>query len=290
MGRQRKTTAGKNKRRIRTRRPTARNQKRQILSNQNQIIAIKSHLNLAKERLRWHCGHTGIPMNAYPLIIPLTSGPTPTSPAFCNIVSGTDDMAWTVTMTPSIQDVLTARNKIVVNKQYVDLSVSAHTEAGLLNHTAFLVSLKPDNAQQVYNDTGAMSSLTRNTDYATPVTVAGVDTGYGAYLNTDRFNIIKRLEFETAGVWPITNTGNSTGNTGSGTNSFYIKRCQFKINYGSTIMSVSGDGASTGATLAYDKIKPHQKRFIILFSNNSLLDGEFPSIDISSLITGYALK
>ena len=290
MPRQRKTTGVKNKRRIRTRRPTARNQKRQIMSNQNQILAIKNHLNLSKERIRWRCGNVGIPMNAYPLIIPLTSGPNPNSPAFCNTVAGTDDMAWTVTMTPGIQDQLTARNKIVVNKQYVDLSVSAYTEAGLLNHTAFLVSLAPDNATQVYTETSAMHSLTKDTDYAVPVTVAGVDTGYGPYLNTDRFNIIKRLEFETAGVWPVTNTGNSTGNVGDGTNSFYIKRCQFKINYGSTLMSASGDGVSTGGSLPYAELKPHQKRFIILFSNNSLVDGEYPQINISLLVTGYALE
>ena len=287
---QRKTTAAKNKRRIRTRRSNARNQKRQILSNQNQILAIRNHLNLSKERIRWHCGNVEIPMNAYPLIIPLTSGPNPTSPAFCNTVAGTDSMAWSVTMTPGVQDALTSRNKIVVNKQYVDLSVLAHTEAGLLNHTAFLVSLAPDNATQVYTETSAMHSLTKDTDYAVPVTAAGVDTGYGPYLNTDRFNIIKRLEFETAGVWPISNAGNTTGNVGEGTNSFYIKRCQFKINYGSTIMSASGDGATTGGSLPYAEIKPHQKRFIILFSNNSLVDGEYPQINISLLVTGYALE
>ena len=107
MSRKRKTTAGKNKRRIRTRRPTARNQQKQILSNQNQIIGIKKHLNLTKERIRWCCGIQNVNMDVYPLIIPLTSGPKPTSPAYINTVSGTDVLPWNVTMTPGIQNVLT---------------------------------------------------------------------------------------------------------------------------------------------------------------------------------------
>lgn len=284
-----KTTASKNKRRIRNRRPTARNQQKQIMSNQNQIIGIKKHLNLTKERIRWHCGVVGASMTSYPLIIPLTSGPSVSSPAVINNIASTP-LPWNVTMTPSIQNVLTSRNKIIVNKQYVDFTITGGNENEILNYTAFLVQLNQRNATQTYTDTGSMSGMVRNEDFVTPTTALGVDTGYGAYINTDKYKIIKRLEFETAGAWPLANPGNATGNTGRGTNSWYLRRSQFKVNYGSTLMSSAGDGSSTGADLTYSDIKPEQKRFIIVFNNNSLTDLEYPTFSISSLITGHAIE
>lgn len=284
-----KSAGAKNKRRIRFCRPTANNQKRQIMSTQNQILSIKKHLNLTKERIRWHCGVTGVSMTTYPLIIPLTSGPSISNPAIINNISSTP-LPWNVTMTPSVQNVLTSRNKIIVNKQYVDFTITGGNENELLHYTAFLVQLNERNATQTYNDTGDMSGMVRNEDYVTPTTTLGIDTGYGAYVNTDKYKIIKRLEFETAGVWPVTNTSTATGNTGRGTNAFYVKRVQFKVNYGSTLMSAAGDAASTGASLPYAEIKPEQKRFIVVFSNNSLTDLEYPTFNISSLITGYAVE
>ena len=284
-----RTTAAKNRRRIRRARPTARNQKKQIASTQNQIVAIKKHLNLTKERMRWHCGFTGVAMTAYPLIIPLTSGPSVTNPAVVNTVIGTS-VPWTTTMTPAPQGINTFRSKTVVNKQYVDLTVTAGNETALLHLTAFVVQLQPKVAQQTYTDTSSMSTLIRGTDYITPLTALGGDSGYGAYINNQRYRIIKRLEFETAGYSPSANAlGQATGNTGRGTNSWYLKRTQLKLNYGSTLFKSSGDVATT-QSLEYADINPEQKRFIVIFSDNSLVDLEFPSISMSSLITGYAAE
>ena len=109
------STATKNSRRIRKSRPTARNQKKQIASTQNQIVAIKQHLNLTKERMRWHCGFTDVSITSYPLIIPLTSGPKNLSPAQMNTVIATP-VPWNATMTPTPQNLGTLRNKVVVNK------------------------------------------------------------------------------------------------------------------------------------------------------------------------------
>ena len=289
MPRRTRKTATLNKRRIRKQRPTANNQKRQIMSTQNQILSIKRHLNLQKERIRWHCGVVGASVTSYPLIIPLTSGPSISNPAVINNIASTP-LPWNVTMTPSVQNVLTSRNKIIINKQYVDFTITGGNENELLHYTAFLVQLNARNATQTYQDTGAMSGMVRNEDFVTPTNTLGVDTGYGSYINTDKYKIIKRLEFDTAGAWPLANPGNATGNVGKGTNSWYVKRTQFKVNYGSTLMSAAGDAASTGASLPYAEIKPEQKRFIVVFSNNSLTDLEYPTFNISSLITGHAVE
>lgn len=291
MPRKYKSTAAKNKRRIAKAAPTARNQKKQIASAQNQIVAIKNHLNLTKERMRWHCGFTDIAMTAYPLIIPLTSGPSATNPAVMNTVIGTN-VPWTTTMTPAPQGVNTFRSKTVVNKQYVDLTVTAGNEAALLHLTAFVVQLQSKVATQTYGDTSSMSTLRRGQEYITPLNALGNDSGYGAYLNNQKFKIIKRLEFETGGYAPSPGAAAGTtytGNSGSGTNSFYIKRTQMKLNYGSTLFKASGDVATT-QTLKYADINPEQKRFIVIFSDNSLTDLEFPSVSMSSLITGYAAE
>lgn len=287
MPRRYASTAAKNKRRISKSAPTAKNQKKQIASAQNQIVAIKKHINLTKERMRWHCGFTDVNVTSYPLIIPLTSGPKPLSPANMNTVIATP-VPWNVTMTPNPQNLGTFRSKVVVNKQYIDLTVATGNENAVISFTAFIVQLQPKVAQQTYQETSQMSSLTRDADYATPLNALGQDSGYGAYLNNQRYRIIKRLEFETTGGASGGAAG-STGNTGKGTRMGLLHRAQAKLNYGSTIFKSSGNGA-TSQTLTYSEINPEQKRFIVLFSDNSLVDLEFPTVSMSSLITGYAAE
>ena len=295
----RKSTAVKNRRRIRRQRPTARNQKRQIASTQNQIIAIKKHINLTKQRMRWRCGFVGLNMDEYPLIIPLTSGPSVTTPATVNNSGVPQSVAWVETMTAATNsgnNTGNARSTFVVNKQYCDLTIMSGSEAALISHTAFIVQLKDKTARQTYVDTAGMSSLTRGNDYATPDsnTVPATDSGYGAFINTDKYKIIKRLELETAGslgtAFPDKLHPGASGNNGRGTRTMQCHRAQFKLNYGSTVLKSAGDSQQDGGSLNYDDINPEQKRFLIIFNNNALVDGEYPTVSLSSLITGYAAE
>ena len=175
------------------------------------------------------------------------------------------------------------RSTFVINKQYVDLTIMSGSEAALIQHTAFVVQLRDQTARQTYNDTAGMSSLTRGHDYCTPLsnTTPAVDSGYGAYINTDKFKIIKRLEFETAGslgtAFPDKLHPGSSGDTGRGTRTMQVRRAQFKLNYGSTVLKSAGDSNQDGGSLEYADINPEQKRFIVIFNNNSLLDGEYPT-------------
>ena len=68
-----------------------------------------------------------------------------------------------------------------------------------------------------------------------------------------------------------------------------MKRCQFKVPYGNTVLKSTGQQA-TGSGLAYSEIAPEHKRFIVIFSNNSALDGQFPNVAMSCLTTGYACE
>lgn len=272
-------------RRIKHRRPSARNQRRQIKSNQSQLVAIKRQLNLNKQRLRWRCGFTEIPVTAYPMIIPLTSGPATTGPA---LTSTGVAVTWDVTMTAHPQDINTLRSKVVVNSQWIDLSITGGSEPSPLYFTAFVVQLQDDTASQVYTETTNMTTLVKDVDYCCPINNVGADSGYGAYMNNARFKILDRMEFSTMGAtigWP---GGPPGGNTGSGLGAA-LKRRQFKLNYGNTVLKSTGDGA-TSQSLPYAEIDPKHKRFIVLFSDNSNLDGQYPNVAFSSLITGYAAE
>jgi len=194
-------------------------------------------------------------------------------------------------MTTAPEYANTVRSKVVVNSQFIDMTITSGSEPSLLHLTAFIVKLQPKTATQVYKETGSMLNLTRDTDFSTSVNTLGQDSGYGAYLNTSRFKIIKRLEFETQGSPGATlgNTAAGSNDTGSGTRTLSCRRQQFKLNYGQTVMSSTGNGASS-STLTYDEIDPRHKHFIIIISNDSTVDGESPSLTFNSLISGYACE
>jgi len=286
--RKRRSSSARNGRSIKYRRPTARNQKRQIQSNQRQIVSLKRHLDLTKQRCRWQCGFTEIQITAYPMIIPLTSGPSTATVAQTN--TGVN-VGWNLTMTDRPQDTPFLRNKAVVNTQWVDLSITGGDEPSPLYFTAFLVQLQEDTATQVYAETNGMTALTQNADYCCPQQSAApaLESGYGAYLNSDRFKILKRMEFCTLGPtigWPGGPPGVSQNTQGLGS---AVRRQQFKINYGNTTFKSTGEGAQL-QTMPYSEIDPKHKRFLILFSDNSSLDLQFPNVAMSSLITGYSAE
>ena len=175
------------------------------------------------------------------MVIPLTSGPSTVSPALTNTGM---PIGWSTTMTDQPQNDETARNKAVVNTQWVDLSITGGNEPNSLYFTAFLVQLHEDTAQQVYDETSSMTTLTRNTDYCCPNVIGGPgDSGYGAYMNSARYKILHRMEFCTLGPtigWP---GGPPGGNMGGGLGAA-VRRTQFKINYGNTVFKSAGSGDS----------------------------------------------
>ncbi|AXQ65899.1 MAG: putative capsid protein [Circoviridae sp.] len=290
----RRSASRRNLRRIKYRRPSARNQRRQIKSNQRQLMSVKRSLNLNKERVRWQSGFTAVDLTSATgvNVIPLTSGPSTIDPAMLNNVSSII-VPWRITMTPVPQASNVLRSKYVINSQYVDLTITSNTaEHAPINYTAFLVQLNSKCANQTYAETGDMHTLVHDTDYTTALNPSGFDSGYGAYLNTSRFKIIKRLEFETGGTTYSNATNfSSTGNTGSGTQSWAMRRVQFKVPYGNTVMKSTGMQA-TASGLQYAEIPPEQKRFIIIFSTN-LANHDAPNVgrmSMSCLTTGYACE
>ena len=193
-------------------------------------------------------------------------------------------------MTPEPQAINTLRSKVVVNQQFLDLSITGGTEPSPLYLTAFLVQLQPKCALQTYQDTSNMTTLAKDSDYCCPDTVVpGVASGYGAYLNASRFKIIKRMEFCTMGPtigWPGGPPGVSQDTQGLGA---ALKRSQHKLSYGQTVLKSTGSQADS-QDLTYADIDPKHKRFIVIFSDNSVVDNQYPNVALSVLTTGYAAE
>lgn len=293
MTKQRPTAAARNRRHIKNKRPTAQNQKKQILKNQNQIVAIKRQINVRREPVKWKCGFTNAVMDSYPFVIPLTSGPTSLASrqALLNNTAATN-VGWSYTMSNSVQNSGSNRSKCFVHKQYVDLAIKSGTESALLSFTAFLVQLKPEVATETYTETTQMTVLENDKDYCSaPSSTA--DSGYGAYVNSTRYKILKRIELETQSITDdsISSVGRTTGNVGQGSRMNQLHRAQLRVNYGNTLIKApAGQGDNDDLdTVDYDDIKPESKRFIVIFSDNSFLDGQYPKVSMSSLVTGQAL-
>jgi len=249
-------------------------------------MSLRQHVRLNKERIRWRSGFIESQITTFPFIIPLTSGPSIVNPAQTS--AGTA-VPWTVTMTTEPQAINTLRSKVVINSQYLDLSITGGNEPSPLYLTAFIVHLMPKCALQTYYETSNMTTFNKDSDYCCPDSVVpGVASGYGAYLNSSRYKIIKRMEFSTVADsigWP---GGPPGGNTGSGLGAA-LKRSQHKLSYGNTVLKSTGSNADTN-DLEYGEIDPKHKRFIVIFSDNSVLDGQYPNVALSCLTTGYAAE
>lgn len=292
----------KNRRRIMRKRPTARNQKRQILSNQAQITALKQTLKPMRHSITYGGGFPPIDMTAgptslySPLCVPLSSGPTQT-PA---IQAGANDdsslmsatlCGWRQTMS-DLGSTTQIRDKLRIYKQYCDMKITPGSENADVDHTIFLVKLQPDVATDVWNDTQSMTAFIKHKDFycPNPPTFGTQHHQFGVYLNTSRYRILKRWELNTM-----------RGSTDYLAPKPIQHRINFSCNYGGTVIRSTGGGPtgfaggvpSTGtgddvglSTIAYEDIKPEHKFFLLCFNNNEVADGQYPHLEMSWLVKG----
>ena len=282
----------KNRRHIKGRRPTAQNQKKQILRNQNQITAIKRTLREHREPVTWQCGFVDATFNPVqaPLIVPLTNGPgTAGSPAVLNNTDLTP-VDWTYTMSPALQNSPLNRSKCFLNTQYLDISIKSGSEARTQQYTAYIVSLQEATAQDTYNQTTNMTLLTRDQHYCCPNN-SGVTTPsfYGAYLNPRAFKIHKKFVLMTQSTADEAISSVARNVTGVKTNQ--VNRIVTRLSYGNTKLMVAGENVA-GATndrldsLSYDDIAPDKKKFLVIFTDDTDEDAQHSRLTMSSIITG----
>lgn len=216
--------------------------------------------------------------DAYPLVVPLSSGPSGAGSATTNNVPQ-DSMLWEKIFNyggPIVNE--TAQN-LKLYSQYVDVLLEPGNEEDMLIHTIFLVKLRNDESQaeRTYNYTTNMHSLTAGQDYTTNQQRLGAQ----AWLNPERYIIHKRWEFHTCGDEKVEPTPGASGNIQNFSGA--INRFGFKVSYGGRHLKATGVSTEI-SQLQYNDIAPQDKYFLICFSDNSRLDLENPLLSVSSVV------
>lgn len=216
--------------------------------------------------------------DAYPLIVPLTSGPSLIGAAESNNTPK-DLLKWekcfnTAGVTPTA-----TRQNLKLYSQYVDVILEPGNEEDMLIHTLFLVKLNNDSnqAERTYNYTNQMSGMVDNEDFVSNAQRDGAQV----WMNPERYHIVKRWEMHTCGDEKIEPTPGASGIIQNMSGA--INRWNFKLNYGGRHLKVTGEG-STLQNYQYNDLAPQDKYFLIAFSDNSRLDLENPLISVSSII------
>ncbi|AXH78640.1 MAG: putative capsid protein [Circular genetic element sp.] len=216
--------------------------------------------------------------NAYPLIIPLSSGPSIDSPAVTNNTP-LDNMGWIKRFNYGGPSPNETRQNLKLYSQFVDVILEPGNEEDILIHTIFLVKLANDSnqARDTYNATTAMNGMTFGQDYISNQGRPGAQ----AWLNPERYEIIKRWEFHTVGDEKVEPTPGASANMQNFSGG--INRFGFKINYSGRHLRATGEGKEI-SDIVYNDIEPEHKYFMVAFSDNSTLDLENPLISVSSIV------
>lgn len=214
--------------------------------------------------------------DSYPLVVPLTSGPAPSGAETNNVPA--DDCSWTKVFNYA-QPLSATKQNLKLYSQYVDVILEPGNEEDMLIHTIFLVKLRDDEdrARRTYEQTNNMSQLNDVNDFTTNKDRSGAQ----AWLNPERYKIIKRWEMHTCGDEKVEPTPGASGIIQNMSGA--INRFGFKINYSGRHLKITGLNAQI-SDITYEEITPESKYFLIAFSDNSRVDLENPKISVSSII------
>jgi len=177
-----------------------------------------------------------------------------------------------ISMIPSLRTRIFNQNDAAHNKSWfkvvkfnTDYKLYPQNEEGFIDMTLFIVSLHADNAQKVWFETGGVSNLTANFDYHSQ--------NGRTFINRGRFKIhhVKRCQ-------TFMNESDNTKIVGGFHRGYLNKKCPHKL------VSKTGDWDTTIQDTDYPL---HHRYFVIAFNNNSGFDGEYPTLQMTTLWSGY---
>lgn len=263
---------------------SAKAQSKQIQTLARQVGNLKDATRELSIPVFYRCGYSSR-TNAYPLIVPLSSGPSETSGADTNNTPE-DYMKWSQVFNYRNRGNDIQKKNIKIYSQYVDCILEPGGEQDMLIHTIFLVKLRNDEgqAQKTYDETDGMMHLEPSEDFCTN---EGRD-GAQAFVNPLKFDIIKRWEKHTCGDKILESEDPTAGEIERGggsiqNNAGAISRWTFKINYGGRHIKSVGKDKSVNDIL-YKDLAPEDKYYLLAFSDNSTVDLENPLLSISSIV------
>jgi len=253
-------------------------QSKQIQTLARQVDVLKDNSKEQTIPTYYVCSYSSR-TDAYPLIVPLSSGPSLTAAAVSNNTPQ-DLLQWNKCFNTAGPNPTQTRQNLKLYSQYVDVILEPGGEEDMLIHTLFLIKLKNEDgigARRTYNDTSGMSTMTVVEDFVSNSQRDGAQV----WLNPERYDIIKRWELHTVGDEKIEPTPGAAGIIQNMSGA--INRFGFKINYGGRHLKVSGSG-TTIQNIQYNDMAPEDKYFLVAFSDNSRLDLENPLLSVSSVI------
>lgn len=232
-----------------------------------------------------------------PMIIPLSSGPKQGTLNTAQANDGSSlfsptDCSWRVTMS-NLSATTAIRDGLKIWRQYVTMQLAPGNETAYINHQLFLVKLQPDVANDVYAETGDMTTMVKHRDYYCQdiETAATAHAQFGVFLNTSRYKVVKRWNLHTCGpndhLSAVYKPAKPT--------------LKFTCNYGGALVRATGGGPSgelsgvaepaTGdrmnlESIDYDDIDPKHKYFLIAFNDNEPGDVQYPTLSMSWLVKG----
>ena len=235
---------------ITTRRPTASNQRSQILSLSRKVnnLALKQH-NITEKVFYQFKSDATISSNyaSYPLVRPYSG--------WTNVFGESDN-------------VLESR-KLNIAKLNLDFQISPHTEMSEIDYTIFLVTPK---SNKVMRETSGMQNFyqTSNQDYA-------FNNGI-TFMNPKRYTIHKVWRCNTRAIRTLIATPNST----SGASLKSVRRYH-SMPFKHTLRNSTG----TWKQIDNDEIPISSALTLIAFNNNSAVDLEHPSLKFTAHFTCY---
>lgn len=178
-----------------------------------------------------------------------------------------------------------------LGRMYVKMCFTCNTEANPITISVFHVRLNPKNAQYIMETNGtnfgtALGS-TGALEYAvrSPSTyTVGLAENYGTPMLSPAYFIVKRSWTFTLGVQQNTATGTVENNV--------LSQSMKLINYSFPLGYTVGSGSGSWADVDADTdTAPRLKNYLLIFSNNSLLDlAQSPSFSILSQCTATGIQ
>ena len=238
-------------RKIVSRRPTARNQKYQILSLNKKVNKLSRKQSNITEKV-FYQQHWDANVSANYAVHPLV---TPGS--WSNVFGQSDNV--------------TESRKLSISRMYLDFALSPHTEHAEVDYTVFLVT--PMN-NKVMRETSAMTVFTSGgglTDYSWNNGIV--------FMNPKRFNIHKVWRCKTASQITLINAS-TQATSASSTRSV---RKTHSMSFRKQLRNSTG----TWSEIADDEIPVSSALTIIAFNNNSSIDLENPNFRGTAHFTCY---
>ena len=231
--------------------PTADNQKKQIVALAGQVQHLRSNFRLGRQISQYQFNYAeniAADYNCFDIIQPT---------AWTNIFAD--------------PDAVENATRVIMKHLKFDALFTCNTEQGPIQFSCFLVTLKPDTADQVLSIAGSgLTGLVNGAHFCKGATYSGL-----VHLNEQFFTIRKSWRFVTTAEMMDTSADPSKEASQS------MKRISFNFPF---VRSLHSGRNAWRQALTSDRVASSAKLYLLMFNNNSALDLEYPFVSVNCVI------